>query len=779
MAGIGLNTGLKALLAAQASLDTVGHNISNANTPGFSRQRLEVSSSAALMQRGRLIGSGVNADIVTRSTDALLLVRTTAQVSSLSRLESALGGMTEVEALLGEPGSFGLGSGLSNFFGAVSELSNSTEDLVLRTGMVQMATAMTTQFNQLSTTMSSLRQDTGGQTRIQVKKVNAIASQIVTINRQVAQTEATGIPANDLRDSREEKMRELASFVDIEFHEDDNGIVRITTGGRLLVGANRSFEMSAVVQGDGAVELFLEGSTVPIKLSRGKIAGLVRVVEDFIPGLQGDFDTLARNLIFEMNRLHSTGTPAGGSFANITSSYSASDNDLDGLIEDELLSNSGLPFDIQDGDLYVNVSRLDTGAFDSHKISIDRSSTTVGDLLAELNAVNGVNANLNSFGRLQVFADAGFGYDFAPRLDTEPDKSGTLGSSHASIGTGGDGPYSLVDGDTVDLSGPVGPFTVTLNAADFSEMSEATAKEIASVMNADSNMQANGMRAVVTGDRLFIQTAATGASSSLTIVGGTALPALSLAAGAVVNGSATGVDIKIGGEYTGAENGYFRFIPRGDGTVGTTPGLEVDVFTETGQLVATLDLGDSYQPGTVIEVDKGVNVSFGFGSLSATHNDQTQVELIADADTSDVLAAFGLNSLFTGTGAEDIAIRGDLEVDPTLLAAGTSGASGDNTSLLAMLSLQSNGVGGLGGETLGDFYGDVVSDVGFEISTTSSTRDVEEFLLQNLQSRREQTSGVNVDEELVEMVRFEQNFNAAARYIQVLNDLEQEILQLI
>ena len=101
--------------------------------------------------------------------------------------------------------------------------------------------------------------------------------------------------------------------------------------------------------------------------------------------------------------------------------------------------------------------------------------------------------------------------------------------------------------------------------------------------------------------------------------------------------------------------------------VGTTPGLQVDVHTASGQLVATLDLGDSYQPGTLIEVDQGISVSFGVGELSATHNDSARLELLADSDTSDVLAAFGLNAFFTGTGAGDIAVRGDLEGNPDLI----------------------------------------------------------------------------------------------------------------
>jgi len=779
MTSIGLNTGLKALLTAQSSLDTIGHNISNANTPGYSRQRLEVSAAAALKIRGVSIGGGVNADVVTRTTNALLQVRMTGQISSLSKLEAAIGGMTEVEALLGEPGSFGLGSGMSAFFGAAAELSTSTEDLVLRTGMVQKATALTTQFNQLSRTMNSLRFDTANQVGIHTKQVNSLSAQIVTLNLEIAETEATGIPANDLRDEREVKIRDLSSYVDIEFHEDSNGVVRVTAGGRLLVGGTRSFEMSAITHEDGAVEVFLEGSSVPLTLKHGKVAGLARVGEEFIPDLQSDFDLLARNMIFEMNRVHSTGTPSAGSFQTLTSSYSVTDRDLDGLVTDELIASAGLPFDVQNGELFVNVTRLETGEIQNHEIPIDQRATTVGGFLDALNAIPGVNANLNSFGRVQVFADAGFGFDFAPKLDPQPDKFGTMGSGHASLGAGTQEPYSLADGDTLTLTGPVNSFSVTFDSADFVEISEASGDELVAVLNSNADMQANGLRAVVAGDRLYIQTAATGVSSSFDITGGTSVSAFSWAAGTTITGADTSVDVVVGGEYSGDVNGFFLFQPKSDGTIGTTPGLEIDVFSSSGQLIATLDVGESYQPGTEIEVDAGITVKFGFGQLSASDNDSFRTELISDSDTSDVLAALGLNALFTGTGALDIAVRKDLVTDPLLIAGGQSGASGDNRAMLDMMALQSTGLGGLGGDTLGDFYGDIISDVGFDISTASTTRDVEEFLLQNLEERREQASGVNVDEEMVNMIRFEQAFSAASRYIQVLNELSADILSLI
>ena len=96
-----------------------------------------------------------------------------------------------------------------------------------------------------------------------------------------------------------------------------------------------------------------------------------------------------------------------------------------------------------------------------------------------------------------------------------------------------------------------------------------------------------------------------------------------------------------------------------------------------------------------------------------------------------------------------------------------------------MMGLQSESISALDNDSIGNFYGDTISGVGFEISQAGSSREIGYFLLQNLETRREETSGVNVDEELVDMVRYEQSFNAASRFIQVLNELSDEILSLI
>ena len=171
-------------------------------------------------------------------------------------------------------------------------------------------------------------------------------------------------------------------------------------------------------------------------------------------------------------------------------------------------------------------------------------------------------------------------------------------------------------------------------------------------------------------------------------------------------------------------------------------------------------------------------MSFGVGVLSATDGDQFSQQLVADSDTADVLASFGMNSFYVGTDAGTIAVRDDIVSDPSRLSASASGASGDNGVLLDMLALQTEDTASLG-MSLGEFHGGIVSDVGFKVSSVQTTLEVEQFLQASLEERQAQVSGVNVDEELVDMIQFEQAYGAAAQFLQVVNEMHDEVLNLL
>ena len=152
----------------------------------------------------------------------------------------------------------------------------------------------------------------------------------------------------------------------------------------------------------------------------------------------------------------------------------------------------------------------------------------------------------------------------------------------------------------------------------------------------------------------------------------------------------------------------------GDGKIGTTPGLQMRVTTADGSPVAVLDVGEGYLPGTKLNVGEGIEISFGFGEVSATDNQVFKQDWIADADTSDVLVAFGVNSFMTGTDAGSIQVSQGIQNDPNTLSYSGTGSSGDNTALLRMLSLQDSSVDTLG-VSIPEYYSQIVGDVGFKV----------------------------------------------------------------
>ena len=778
MANISLNIGLKALLTAQSALNNIGHNVTNANTPGYSRQSLHIRASRPMLLRGLSVGSGVQADTILRTVDDLLNRRWLSQISVLGRVDANLSGMKDFEARLGEPGAFGLSSLLDAAFTSISALASDPADPILRTGITQAMQGLSSRFHDLVADLGVLRRDAATRVGDLAGEANAIIERIHVLNQEVAKSEAAGIPANDMRDQRDLALRALGEIVSVTYHESPNGVVRVLAEGQLLVGTSSFNRLMVATDLEGGVRISVEGGTRAIEPKSGAMAGLVELGRNFLPGVGARLDQLAHNLVLEMNRVHSTGIPLGGGFKRLTGEFAIQDTDGDGALGDELLAAAGLPFDLTEGSLWVNVNDELAGTFTTHEVVIDPAHTRVSGFLAALNDIPGLSASLDSQGRVQLLAGTGRTFDFSAKLNGNPDVAGTFGGGRASLGTGLAGPFALSPSDTLTLDGGAGPFTVTFLPGDFANIGQATAAEVASVINAHPNTTLGGLRAVASGGRLFLQSVAEGSAASFDVVGGSALGTLGWSAGTTVTGHDTSVAVAIHGSYTGDSDGQYVFVPSGDGEIGTTPGLTVGVFTRSGQQVATLDVGSDYVPGTELSVGEGVSVSFSFGHLSATDNDAFTLDVIADSDGTDVLVALGLGSLFTGHDAATIALRADIAADPSRIAASGTGAEGDNTILLELLAVRDSDASALG-MTLGEYYGKLVGDVGSDIATAENASEVEAFLVSSLAAQRDQVSGVNLDEELVNMIEFEQAYGAAAQFIQVVNTLNDELLAIL
>jgi flagellar hook-associated protein FlgK len=659
---IALNLGIESLIAAQTALDTVGHNLANANTPGYSRQRVLLVAGPTLRINGRLVGNGVRAEQVVSVRDLLVDRRILVQRSAIARLGTTSSGLADIENLFGEPGSGSLSSMLSGFFGGVSVLSANPGDAVLRSDAIRSASDLALRFQTLRSDLVKLRADAGSQIAAQVNQVNKLTSQIVTLNHAIGATEVDGTQANDLRDSRDEALRQLSDLIDISSVERPNGTIDVSSQGQILVAGMIQFEVTSTTSPNTGTVLNVEGSDHSFDPHGGSLAGLLAQVHDVLPQRMQALDTLAHNLVQQVNKAHSTGVPLAGPFQSLDASYALHDTDNDGTYENELISQAGLPFPIQDGALVVNVTNRASGAVDTVRIPINANQTTVGDLVQAFNAIPGMDATISADGHLSLRAAYGLGFDFSARSFPT---SGTLGSS----------------------------------------------------------------------------------------------------------------SVEITGKYDGSTPSDLVFRPRTAGDVGSTPNLLVDVFDGTGAKVATVDVGAGYVPGSELDLGNGLKASFGLGSIATT--DSFDLHAVADGDSADVLTAFGLNGLFSGTDATDIAVSASIQADPSLLAAGSTSPNGDGGALAGILAAANAPLSALDGSTPQQFVGALATGIGADRAAAENALTTEQALHDGLVAQRDARSGVNSDEEMVNMLRFQQSYRASAQFIQVVNSLSDAILNIL
>lgn len=241
-----------------------------------------------------------------------------------------------------------------------------------------------------------------------------------------------------------------------------------------------------------------------------------------------------------------------------------------------------------------------------------------------------------------------------------------------------------------------------------------------------------------------------------------------------------GASVTMGGAYTGSDNDTYTFTVLGSGgIVGATSGLQIQVRDAGGAVLQTLDVGDTYVPGTTIDVVDGLKMTLSGGALTTGNNFSTSV--LNNPDTTNLLSALGINRFFSGNSANTIAVESDIQNNVSLIAAASSNSKGDNANAIRMVDLQFKKVSDtntLSGRTFGEFLAETAAQVGSESNLSKVTLDSQQATFEALKSLKEQSVGVSIDEELATLLKFEQMYNASARFISSVNQAIDRILQL-
>lgn len=259
----GLETARRALSAQQAALHTTGHNIANANTPGYSRQRVNFTQTEAFPNPafnkpgipGQL-GTGVKAGEIQRIREEFLDQQFRAENNKHGYWDTRQKSLEKMEDVMNELSGNGISNVMDEFWKSLQDLAGSPEDSGARSVVRQMGMAVSETFNYTYESLEAIQRDYGKQIGVEENQINSIMSQLNELNKQIASVEPHGYLPNDLYDKRDMLVDELSQFVNIS-------VDRVPSGGQAKEMADGKYTISLLDQNGQATGITLvDGETL-------------------------------------------------------------------------------------------------------------------------------------------------------------------------------------------------------------------------------------------------------------------------------------------------------------------------------------------------------------------------------------------------------------------------------------------------------------------------------------------------------------------------------------
>ncbi|MBN1257465.1 MAG: flagellar hook-associated protein FlgK [Planctomycetes bacterium] len=381
-----LNIGATALMTSQLALNTVGHNVSNAATPGYTRQRVMTHAALPDVKTFGVLGSGVVVGKVSRVADEFLETQVREATTLFKYFETQINHYENIEGIFNELTENDLSSAFDDFWSGVSDVTNYVEDISTRRTLIFQAEVLADSFRNIDTKLYEMRRNINNKILDTVNQVNTLTTEIARLNQDVVRAEQGGIGnkiANDSRDQRTENLRQLSEIMNVTVTEEDNGQVIVSLNGRLLVFENQSYDITTekVEMNDMLIERVVFASDLEeIAPTTGSLTALMEMRDTILVSYADDVDRLAAQFIWDFNRLHSQGQGLVG-YSEVSSTVGVIDplktlDELDFAFNP--LSNTYNP---KNGNLELIVRNEISGEVTTMNIEIDLDNTGEPDTI--------------------------------------------------------------------------------------------------------------------------------------------------------------------------------------------------------------------------------------------------------------------------------------------------------------------------------------------------------------------------------------------------------------
>jgi len=711
--------GLSGLAAAQQALTTTGHNISNVNTDGYSRQTVELSARPPQGSGGYFIGSGVDVVNIKRVYDEFLVGQVRTNTSSFSSADTLQQFSGIMDNLLGNPNT-GLSAGIEKFFSAVHDVANNPSSLAVRQTLLSQSGSMVSQFHNINDSINQQNAQVNTAIKSSVSEINALATTIADLNGKIANTGHTGTSGapNDLLDQRDAALDKLAKLTSVSIVKEDSGAVSVFVGnGQSLVVGIQTQALSAIPNrydptryevgyssGGGNVE-------VSRQLSGGSLGGLLNFRNQVLDPAKNALGRVAIAMASGSNTQHRLGMDLNGALGG----------DLFTVAAPEVLPSS-----------------TNAGAGSVTGTLINANDLTTSDYNLVYNGANNYSLTRLSDGQTTA------------------------------INTGGNSPYTTTEVDGISLTIASGATAgdkflirpTRLGADDLSTVITDPAKIAAAVPVAVaaslSNIGSASAGAVSVNkpdDRVMIQFTGTNAFD--------------------VIDQTTGATLAQNLTYTSGSNisfnGWTVQVADGSGTPAAGDKFYVDHIVTSADAANSggADIGQAALNPPDPNLTDTVTITFTSATTFNVAGATTGTPTNAVSYTSGgVISYNGWNFRISGTPATG---------DTFTIGPNTNGV-GDNGNMQQIAALQTQLTLDGGKATFQDAYGQIVSDVGTKAREAGTSRDALNALLKQSTDARSAVSGVNLDEEAANMLKFQQAYQAAAKVIGISETLFQSIL---
>lgn len=848
------NTAVSGLLAYRTAITTTSNNITNVNTEGYSRQRVQLETRPGEVTSVGSIGTGVDVAAVERlfsKFDNLLINQ---YQSSSSRLETLGELSSRIDDVVADPDS-NLTPAMDSFFSSVNDVANDPTSISPRQVMLGQAEVLVERFHFLSEQMSQLDQEVDSRLSFVVNDINAIASNIANLNDSIVKSSSlSSTPPSDLLDQRDLLLKKLSEKVEVNAVEQANGAISVFIGtGQLLVSSGTTFKLevnSDELQPDRySVYLNSGFSTADISknLTGGEVGGLLDFRTNILDTAMNRLGRISIAMSETFNELHRAGLDLNGQvgdnfFEFATQSPKITNNTVGGNLLVEMGNSTALAdsgYRIEYNDDGVNPPNYDIFRLSDNSVQnfaattapfvvdgltftpsgalVDGESFVVeaGPPLAQVlshanNSVTGdLEVQINDISALtssNYLVKFDFGRYTVTRLSDNVDVT-PAGSPPLQV----DGMLiipntGIVDGDSFYVR-------PTRNAALEMQVNVQNPNEIAMAFpyRVESNINNIGdvdieLTNVDASQLDFISRSATltgtvaiapfdfnttNASFDLTIDGVTR--------NVVVNTNAL-TDLNGDGPVDALDT-VFAVQTAINTAFSTVGDPSATVALDGNNLSITSDSTGSNSGLAVANSDATAIAQFGNDALTATGDTFTANVVFKDAVLPatgilfDVLDAAG-NPVTDNAGAllQDVAytpgmsisvgawtarITGNAVAEDSLNLTKNNDATQDNRNAIALSFLESQSFLDAGTSSFSQAYGALIAEVGTQTAQININRQAEDVLLNNAIGKREETSGVNLDEEAADLIRFQQAYTAITRVIQTAQTIFQSIIDVV